>query len=164
VLLRPTNLTSPRTDTPATPIRTGTISALWFDLIWLASYCMTNTNTTLEAGILLLSYRSSHLTALRTDKLCADTPTDRQASHRYALRTDKIPCRYAYGTCAGTVLPPIRPAYDHEYCTEPIKKTCTMTTTTVPTILYCRISRKYRLKRLFWTKIACFIPKIGAIF
>ena len=145
-------------------LQTGMISTLWFDLIWLTSYCMMNTNTTLEAGILLLSYWSLYLTALRTDKLCADMPMDRQASHRYALRTDKIPCRYAYGTCAGTVLPPIRPAYDHEYCTEPIKKTYTMTMTTVLTVLYCQISRKYHLKRLFWTKIAYFTPKIGAIF
>ena len=47
---------SPRTDTPATLIMNRNITALWFDLIWLASYCIINTNTTLEASILLLSY------------------------------------------------------------------------------------------------------------
>ena len=40
----------------------------------------------------------------------------------------------------------------------------TTTINIILTVLYCQISRKYYLKRLFWTKIACFIPKIGAIF
>ncbi|OCK93796.1 uncharacterized protein K441DRAFT_136445 [Cenococcum geophilum 1.58] len=62
-------------------LRTGTL--LPFGLTWLASYCMTNTNTNTEAGILLLSYRPAR-TALRTDKTsrryaCETTPITRRA-------------------------------------------------------------------------------------
>lgn len=49
---------------------------------------MTNMNTNTEAGILLLSYQSSHLTALHTDKLYVSTPTDQQALCQYAYEPD----------------------------------------------------------------------------
>jgi len=65
---------------PATPITNRHVTALWFNL---------NLNLNLKASTLLLSYRSLYLTALYTDKLYTNTPTDRQALYRHALRTDK---------------------------------------------------------------------------
>jgi len=117
-------LTSPRTDTPATPIRTGTISALWFDLIWLASYCMTNTNTTPwklvsyycpTGARTLLPYvpTSSVLIRLRTDKPRTDMPCEPIRS-RADMPTEPALAPYCHRQV---------PAYDHEYCTVPIR-TC----------------------------------------
>ena len=62
----------------AIPITNRHVTALWFDLIWLTSFCIINTNINTEAGILLLFHQSLHLTTLCTDKLCTNTPTDQQ--------------------------------------------------------------------------------------
>ena len=86
-----------RADTPATsmaytlllPISNEHVTALRFDLIWLASYCITTPNPNPDAGIILLSYRPASYCPTNPTSPRADTPTDRQASHRTALRTDK---------------------------------------------------------------------------
>jgi hypothetical protein len=98
------------------PISNEHVTALRFDLIWLASYYMTTPNPNPDAGIVLLSYRPVLLLPYESNKPYTDTPTNRQALYRYCTQTDKTLCCYAYDLislvllCLRTLL--IRPCAD----------------------------------------------------
>ena len=69
------------------PISNEHVTALWFDLIWLASYCMTTRTRTLTLA--------SYCYPTEAVSYCPTNPT---SPVPIRIRTDKPHCRYAYET------------------------------------------------------------------
>ena len=123
-----------RADTPATSmactllllISNEHVTALWFDLIWLASYCITTRTRTLTLASYCcpteaVSYCPTNPTSpvpirIRTDKPRTVLPCEliSLASLRLRNEPDNPSCRYAYEPDLLTSLVPICLRAEHD--------------------------------------------------